>query len=110
MFRQNEMQQEGGYRMNRYVFISYTTEDYSEACWVKDRLEQAGIPCWMAPSSIPGGSDYTSEIPRAIRECSAFVVIVSAKSQESKWVPREIDQAINAGKLILPFCIDQAVL
>lgn len=96
--------------MNRYVFISYTTEDYSEACWVKDRLEQAGIPCWMAPSSIPGGSDYTSEIPRAIRECSAFVVIVSAKSQESKWVPREIDQAINAGKLILPFCIDQAPL
>ena len=78
------MQQEGGYRMNRYVFISYKAEEYSEACWVKDRLEQAGILCWMAPSSIPGGSNYAMQIPRAIRECSAFVVIVSAKSQESQ--------------------------
>ena len=96
--------------MNRYVFISYKAEEYSEAGWVKNRLEQAGIPCWMAPSSIPGGSNYAMQIPRAIRECSAFVVIISAKSQMSKWVPRELDQAINEGKRILPFCIDQSPL
>ena len=93
-----------------YIFISYKAEEFSEAKWVKDRLEASGIPCWMAPASIPGGSNYAMQIPRAIKECKAFVLILSQKAQQSKWVPRELDQAINAGKVILPFCIDNSPL
>ena len=93
-----------------YIFISYKAEEFSEAKWVKDQLEASGIPCWMAPASIPGGSNYAMQIPRAIKECKAFVLILSQKAQQSKWVPRELDQAINAGKVILPFCIDNSPL
>lgn len=100
----------GESEMIPYVFISYKAEEYSEAKWVKDRLEASGIPCWMAPASIPGGSNYALQIPRAIRGCQAFVVILSRKAQQSKWVPRELDQAINSEKLILPFCIDNSPL
>lgn len=96
--------------MTPYVFISYKAEEFLEAKWVKDRLEASGIPCWMAPASMPGGSNYAMQIPRAIRECKAFVLILSRKAQQSKWVPRELDQAINAEKLILPFCIDNSPL
>ena len=92
------------------VFISYKAEELNEAMWVRDRLEEQGISCWLAPGSIPGGSSYAVQIPRAIRECVAFVLILSNNAQESKWVPRELDQAINANKVILPFSIENCQL
>ena len=92
------------------VFISYKTEEFDEANWVKTTLETNGISCWMAPMCIPGGSSYALEIPQAIRECKVFVLILSQKSQESKWVPRELDQAINDGKTVLPFMLENCPL
>ena len=92
------------------VFISYKAEELKEAEWVRDRLEKEGITCWLAPGSIPGGSSYAVQIPKAIRECLAFVLILSKNAQESKWVPRELDQAINANKVILPFMIEDCSL
>lgn len=92
------------------VFISYKTEEFDEANWVKTTLETNGISCWMAPMSIPGGSSYAVEIPQAIRECKVFVLILSEKSQLSKWVPKELDQAINEEKLILPFMLENCPL
>lgn len=89
-----------------YAFISYKTDDVEVARWVKERLEEKGIPCWFAPVSIPGGSNYAMEIPKAIRNCFAFVLILSKTTHESKYVPKEIDLAINTGKPILPFMID----
>ena len=55
------------------VFISYKSDEFDEACWVKDKLEDSGISCWMAPMSIHGGTSYAEENPKAIRERSFFV-------------------------------------
>lgn len=96
--------------MPHRVFISYKAEEYAHAQWVRDHLEAAGLLCWMAPSSIPGGSNYAIQIPKAIRECDVFVVVLSGKAQTSMWVPKELDQAINAGKVIMPFCIEDCPL
>ncbi len=68
------------------VFISYKAEEFDEANWVRGTLEHNGISCWMAPASIMGGSSYAEEIPKAIRECRVFVLLLSEKSQRSKWV------------------------
>lgn len=92
------------------VFISYKSEEYNDANWIKTTLENNGIKCWMAPLSITGGASYASEIPKAIRECKIFVLLLSEKAQESKWVPRELDQAINEEKIIMPFVIKQCAL
>ena len=92
------------------VFISYKNEEFDEANWVKTTLETNGISCWMAPMCIPGGSSYAVEIPVAIRNCKVFVLILSKRSQDSKWVPRELDQAINAGKTVLPFMLEDCPL
>lgn len=64
----------------------------------------------MAPSCIPGGSSYAVEIPRAIREITVFVLILSSRAQSSQWVSREVDLAINEGKIVLPFVIENCVL
>ncbi len=95
---------------NKDVFISYKSEEYDEAEWVRSTLENNGVSCWMAPACIPGGSSYATEIPQAIRNCKVFVLILSEKSQLSKWVPRELDQAINESKIVLPFMLEDCAL
>ena len=93
-----------------HVFISYKVEEFDQALAVRDYLGSRGIRCWMAPMSIRGGMSYAQEIPQAIRDSGAFVLILSEKAQESKWVPRELDQAINCGKVILPYVLEECTL
>ena len=92
------------------IFISYKSEEFNDALWVKEKLEAEGITCWMAPMSITGGASYATEIPAAIQNCKVFLLILSDIVQESKWVPRELDQAINADKIIMPFMIKNCPL
>ena len=54
------------------IFISYSTVDAINAETVRNVLEKNGLSCWMAPRDIPGGSNYTKEIPIAIRNCKVF--------------------------------------
>ncbi|MBQ9210612.1 MAG: toll/interleukin-1 receptor domain-containing protein [Clostridia bacterium] len=90
----------------KHVFISYKSDEFDTANWVRSILETNGISCWMAPRDIPGGSSYAAEIPAAIRSCRVFVVILSQKAQESTWVPKELDIAINHHKIIMPFMLE----
>lgn len=92
------------------VFISYSTLDAVAAETVRDVLETNGLSCWMAPRDIPGGSNYTKEIPIAIRGCTVFVLILSENAQSSHWVLKELDSAVNAGKVILPFMLEDCIL
>lgn len=95
---------------NKHVFISYKVEDFDKAIAVKNHLEENYITCWMAPMSIRGGMSYAQEIPQAIRNCGVFLLILTEKAQESKWVPRELDQAINCGKIIMPYILENCPL
>ena len=95
---------------NKNAFISYKVEEFDQALAVKNHLEANGITCWMAPMSIRGGLSYAQEIPQAIRACGVFVLILSEKAQQSKWVPRELDQAINCGKVIMPYMLEDCPL
>jgi DNA ligase (NAD+) len=64
----------------------------------------------MAPQSIPAGSDYGHEIPKAIEKCKAFLLLLSDASQNSNWVPKEVGLAIGKGKIVVPFQIDNATI
>jgi len=92
------------------VFISYKSEDFDQAQWLRTVLETNGVSCWMAPASIPGGSNYAREIPRAIDQCRVFVVVLTGRCQSSIWVPKELDRALNSGKVIMPFMLENCAL
>ena len=94
----------------RDVFISYKSEQAEAAGWVRSVLETNGISCWMAPADIPGGSSYASEIPAAIAGCRIFVIILTEKAQQSTWMPKELDLAVNSGKIIMPFMLENCKL
>ena len=96
------------YKTQPDVFISYSSKENTIANRVKNVLESNEINCWMAPDSIPLGSNYIEEIPKALRNSRVFVLLLSECSQQSQWVPKELEQAIKYGKVIIPIHLDQS--
>ena len=92
--------------MKQDVFISYSSNEYEVANIVRTALKANGITFWMAPESIPGGSNYMEVIPTAISESKILVLLLSESAQNSKWVPKEIEQALNNNLIIIPFQIE----
>ena len=92
------------------VFISYKSEEADAAAFVRDRLMNSGISVWMAPDSIPASSSYPEEIYDGISGSDAFVLLLSERSQTSKWVFRELHTADSLNKPICPFWIENCVL
>lgn len=96
--------------MKKDVFISYSSKDFDKVNSVKNILEINGISCWMAPQCIPSGSSYAKEIPMAIKNCKAFLLMLTSKSQESQWVPKEVSLALSETKCVIPFVIEDCIL
>lgn len=92
------------------VFISYSSKDKTFVQKIVKMLKEMGVNCWKAPEMIPAGSSYAKEIPKAIRECEVFLLMLSRTAQESIWVEKETDSAISNRKNIIPFQIDDAPL
>lgn len=93
-----------------YAFISYSTKEQSSADAMKKLLEKQGIPTWMAPGDIPAGYKYAQVINRAVKECSCFILMLSDNSQNSVWVAKEVERAINYHKPIIPVQLEDLVL
>lgn len=85
------------------VFISYSSKNYSEALKVAQILNKNNISYWMAPDSIPTGSSYLDEIASAIVNSSCLVLVLSRDAENSSWVVKEVETAIDCKKKIIPY-------
>ena len=83
------------------VFISYSSKDSAVANQLKLLLNQNNIKTWMAPDDILAGFKYAEIITYAIKDCSCLVLLLTADAQNSNWVSREVERAVNYGKNIL---------
>lgn len=95
---------------DKYIFISYSSKDNEYVNQITQALKKAHIAYWKAPDMISAGSNYAKEIPKAIADCSVFLLVMSKTAQESMWVEKEIDKAICSRKVILPVRIDECEL
>lgn len=91
------------------VFISYASEDREAAQVFADHLERSGLDVWMDRRLAPG-DDYRSVIERHIRECSAFVPLLSKHTQtdDERWFRKE--WALAADRARLYFGTDRGLL
>lgn len=85
------------------VFISYAREDAEQhALNLARELGNKSFDVWIDTKLSPGTQVWTNEIENAIRKSSVFIVLVSPKIHDSKWVKREISFAESIGKTIIP--------
>src|ERR1700681_499458 len=91
------------------VFLSYAAADKTAALALLAGLEGNGVRCWIAPRDIPAGSEYGQEIVEAIKACRIVVVIFSASANTSPHMRREVERAVSAQTIIVPFRIENVV-
>lgn len=96
--------------MDSTVFISYSSRDIKTVNKLVDAIRAQSLDYWKAPEMIPTGSNYAREIPKALKNCGAVLLVISANSQSSIWVEKEMDMAINCHKPIVPIVIDETPL
>ncbi len=88
------------------VFISHSSQNKNVADAITTFLEKWGLNCWIAPRDIQPGESYGEAILRAIYQCSVVVLVFSEYANQSKHVLKEIERAINADCVIIPFRIE----
>ena len=91
------------------VFISHSAKDGQPAALVCERLEAAGIKCWIAPRDVPAGANYATAIMNALGAARVLVLVVSRASSSSDQVLREVEQAVSKRLSILPVRIDETI-
>lgn len=91
------------------VFISYSQPDRDCAFELVERLEGAGIDCWIAPRDIAPSADWAAEIMDAISSARAMILVFSQSSNQSPQVRREVERAVHKQLCILPFRIEDVL-
>ena len=89
------------------VFISYPSEYRETADAIYYELTAAGFSFWMAPGSIPLGSDYAGSITDAIENSLAMVLVFGESTTASEHCRSEIGIAHDRGIRIVPFRIEE---
>jgi hypothetical protein len=64
------------------VFLSYSHEDKAAVARIADGLRAAGVEVWFDQSELRGGDAWDAKIRRQIKECTLFVAIISAHTEE----------------------------
>jgi hypothetical protein len=95
--------------MNFDTFISYAHQDKATADAACAKLEAEGIRCWIAPRDVPPGAEWAEAIVDAIDGCRAMVLIFSSSTNASRQIRREVQQAFDGEKPVVPFRIENVV-
>jgi hypothetical protein len=92
--------------MPKPSFICHSSEDADIAKRLVSRLENASIPCWIAPRNIPPGLTYAASIVQGIKAAGFFIFIFTKASNQSEAVINEIENAMALKIPVIPFRID----
>ena len=92
------------------VFISYSRRDLDFVEQLAADLKAAGLNVWYDLSGLEGGSRWSRELEKAIRESQYVLVVLSPDSVSSKWVEEEFLFASELNKKTIPFYHPEAQL
>jgi adenylate cyclase len=81
------------------IFLSYAREDVDSAKRLAEAVGRAGHDVWW-DRHIHGGSRFTTEIDRALKDAEAVVVIWTEASIDSAWVQDEAAEGRDTGRLV----------
>ena len=88
--------------MIKDIFISYSRRDQEFVTRLASDLNAQVAGVWFDQSTIQLGQKWYDEIMEGIRECKAFILVLSPDAAESKYVGEEVNKALELGKTIFP--------
>ena len=81
------------------IFLSYAREDVESAKKLAEAVGRAGHDVWW-DRHIQGGSRFTTEIDRALKDAEVVIVLWTDASVESAWVQDEAAEGRDTGRLV----------
>ncbi|HUG46212.1 MAG TPA: TIR domain-containing protein [Sphingomicrobium sp.] len=81
------------------IFLSYSRENVDAAKQLADCISNSGHEVWW-DRHLQGGSRFTNEIDRQLKESDAVVVLWSESSVQSAWVQDEAAEGRDSGRLV----------
>ena len=96
--------------LKRQVFISYAQENEKIVDTIYDTLKSKDISCWAAHRDIAGGQNWLDELSKAISNSRIMIVVISEFTEKSRYVRREVRQAVDEDLIIVPLCIEKVSL
>ena len=85
-----------------HIFISYSRKDSEFVDRLIQALELYGFPTWEDVKAITGGDVWKAAISKAVRECDAFLIVLSPQSASSENVSKELAVATKHARRVLP--------
>jgi TIR domain len=89
--------------MNHDVFICHARKDKSIADAISEKLESAGLKCWITPRDVSPRDDWTEATRKAIAASRVIVVVLSENADAASHIERELAHAFYARRMIIPF-------
>ncbi|HEY1302061.1 MAG TPA: TIR domain-containing protein [Vicinamibacterales bacterium] len=77
------------------LFISHSSADDGFVRSLHQRLEEHGVSVWIDSRQLAPGGRLEPDIAHAIENATAFAVVVSPNSLQSKWVGKELRLALD---------------
>jgi adenylate cyclase len=81
------------------IFMSYAREDLDSAKRLAEAVGHSGHDVWW-DRHIHGGSRFTAEIDRALKDAEVVMVLWTDASVESAWVQDEAAEGRDTGRLV----------
>lgn len=98
----------GGTAPSGTVFISYARDDSSSVTPIVEELRRRGWSVFFDVETLEYGARFETVIRDAIRSSRAMLLMMSPRSEQSRWVTRERLLAEECGVPILPLLLDGA--
>src|SRR5215211_2919327 len=88
--------------MPKDIFISYSRRDQEFVSRLASDLDTQVSGVWFDQSAIQLGQKWHDEIMEGIRDCKAFILVLSPDAMGSRYVREEVNKALELGKTIFP--------
>ena len=89
--------------MEHDVFISHAQKDKSVADAICEKLESAGVKCWIAGRDISAEKDWRDATRNAIGSSHVVVLVLSENANAAPHIKREIAHAFYTRRVIFSF-------
>jgi hypothetical protein len=94
--------------MSKDIFISYSRRDQEFVIRLATDLDAQVAGVWFDQAAIQLGQKWHREIMDGIRECKAFILVLSPDAIKSRYVREEVHKALELGKTIFPVIYREA--
>lgn len=94
------------------IFVSHSSDDHYFVSLLVKLLQYHYLDAWCSLSDIQPGTLFPTEIDHAIKDANILLVVTSANTTRSKWVPKEITefQTQRSGAVVIPLLLDETHL